>query len=57
MRQSSIVGNIMAIVEPEAPTKALNNMPVINTIMPLIPLAMPNSIPFVPLVMLQPGQQ
>jgi hypothetical protein len=57
MRQSSTVGNIMALIKPKASTKALNDMPVINTITPLIPLAMPNSIPFIPLVMPQPGQQ
>jgi hypothetical protein len=57
MIQSSTVGNIMAIIEPKAPTKALNNMPVINTITPLVPLAMPNSIHFVPLMMPRPGQQ
>jgi hypothetical protein len=57
MRQSSTVGDIMALIEPEAPTKVLNDMLVINTITPLIPLAMPNSIPFIPLIMPQPGQQ
>jgi hypothetical protein len=57
MRQSSTVGDIMALIEPEASTKALNDMPVINTITRLVPLAMPNSIPFVPFMMPQPGQQ
>jgi hypothetical protein len=57
MRQSSTVGDIMALIEPKAPTKALNDMQVINTITPLVTLAMPNSIPFIPPVMPQPGQQ
>jgi hypothetical protein len=56
MRQSSAVGDIMAIIKPKAPTKALNDMLVIKTILPLVPLAMLNSIPFVPLMMPQPGQ-
>jgi hypothetical protein len=47
----------MVLIKPKAPTKALNDMPVISTITPLIPLAMPNNIPFIPLVMPHPGQQ
>ncbi len=57
IRQSSIVGDMIALIKPETPTKALNNKPVISTIMPLIPLVMPSSIPLIPLVMPQPGQQ
>jgi hypothetical protein len=57
MRKPSTVGNIMAIIKPEAPTKALNNMLVVNIIMPLVPLAMLNSIPFVPLVTPQSALQ
>jgi hypothetical protein len=57
MRQSSTVGYMIALIKPKTPMKALNDMPVISTIMPLVPLAMPNNIPLVPLVMPQPGQQ
>jgi hypothetical protein len=57
MRQSSTVGDMIALIEPETATKALNDMPVMSTIMPLIPLAMLNNIPLVPLVAPQPGQQ
>jgi hypothetical protein len=57
MRQSSTVGNMIALIKPETPMKALNDMPVISTIMTLIPLAMPNNIPLVPLIMPHPGQQ
>jgi hypothetical protein len=57
MRQSSTVGDMIALIEPETPTKALNDMPVISTITPLIPLGIPNNIPLIPLVMPQPGQQ
>jgi hypothetical protein len=57
MRQSSTVGNMIALIEPETPTKALNDMPVISTITPLVPLAMLNNIPLIPLVASQPGQQ
>jgi hypothetical protein len=55
MRQSSTVGNMRALIKTETPTKALNDMPVISTITPLVPLAMPNNIPLVPLVTPQPG--
>jgi hypothetical protein len=41
MRQSCTVGNIIALIEPETPMKAMNDMPVISTITPLVPLAMP----------------
>jgi hypothetical protein len=57
MRQSSTVGDMIALIEPETATKALNDMPVMSIIMPLIPLAMLNNIPLVPLVAPQPGQQ
>jgi hypothetical protein len=57
MRQSSTVGDMIALIKPETPMKALNDMPVISTITLLIPLAMPNNIPLIPLVMPQPGQQ
>ncbi len=58
MRQSSTVGNIMALIKPKAPSmKALNDMPIISIIMPLVPLEMLNNTPFVPLTMPQPGQQ
>jgi hypothetical protein len=48
---------MVALIEPETPMKAMNDMPVISTITLLAPLAMPNNIPLVPLVMPQPGQQ
>jgi hypothetical protein len=57
MRQSSTVGDMIVLIEPETLMKALNDMPVISTITLLIPLAMPNNIPLVPLVAPQPGQQ
>jgi hypothetical protein len=57
MRQSSTVGDMIALIEPETLTKALNDMRVISTIMPLVPLAMLNNIPLVPPVAPQPGQQ
>jgi hypothetical protein len=58
MRQScTTVGDIIVLIKPKAPMKALNDMLVISTIMLLVPLVMPNNIPFVPLIMPQPGQQ
>jgi hypothetical protein len=56
MRQSCTVGNMIALIEPETPMKAMNDMPVISTITSLVPLAMPNNIPLVPLIAPQPGQ-
>jgi hypothetical protein len=48
---------MIALVKPETPAKALIDMPVISTITLLIPLAMPNNIPLIPLVVPQSGQQ
>jgi hypothetical protein len=57
LRQSSTVGDMIALFEPKTPMKALNNIPFISTIMLLVPFVMPNNIPLIPLVMPQPGQQ
>jgi hypothetical protein len=57
MRQSCTVGDIIVLIKHEAPMKALNDMPVISTIMPVVPLALLNNIPPIPLVTPQPGQQ
>jgi hypothetical protein len=57
LREESAVGDVVMIVEPEAPTRALNDMPVISTIEPLIPVAMPDNMPAVPLKTPDPGQQ
>jgi hypothetical protein len=57
MRQSSTVGNMIALIKPKTPMKALNDMPFISKNMLLVPLVMPNNIPLIPLVTPQPGQQ
>ncbi len=57
MREYSTIRDVVTVVEPEGPKKALNDMPVANTIMPLVPLATPDLIPFVPLITPQPGYQ
>jgi hypothetical protein len=57
LRESAAIGNIVALVEPEAPTKALNDMPLLSTIVPLVPIQVPTDLPSVPLVTPQPGQQ
>jgi hypothetical protein len=57
MREYSTIGDIVAVVEPEGPKKALNDMPVVSTITPLVPLATPDPIPSIALVTPQPGYQ
>lgn len=57
MRECSTIGDIVAVVEPEGPKKALNDMPVVSTITPLVPVVTPDPIPFVPLITPQPGHQ
>jgi hypothetical protein len=49
LRQSSTVGDMIALFKPKTPMKALNNIPFISTIMLLVPFVMPNNIPLIPL--------
>jgi len=57
MRESSAIGDFVAVIEPESPQSALNDMPVVGTITPLLPLERPHNFPFVPLIQTGPGQQ
>ena len=37
-RESASIGDIFAIVEPQNPTRALQDLPIVETVLPLIPL-------------------
>jgi len=57
MRDSSTVGDLVAVIEPEGPQKALNDMPVVSTITPLVPFQTPQRLPHVPIITPQPREQ
>ncbi len=59
MRDSSALGDMLVLHEPESPTRALNDMPVVNTLSPLYPVEelASDDLPTVNLVAPQVGQQ